>query len=112
MNAPSDLQIIRDASGAPAFVVVPYEQFLSQYGQARDLIPNEVVGKIIMDEQHPIRAWREHLGLTQAEVAQRAEMSQAALAQIESGKHKTRVATMEKLADALGLSVAQLDLND
>jgi predicted transcriptional regulator len=111
MNAPTDLQIIRDSSGKPAFVVVPYEQFIRQYGQARDLIPNDVVGKIIMGRLHPVRAWREHLGLTQGEVAERAEMTQAALAQIESGKHKTRQATLKKLADALGIGVAQLDLD-
>ena len=64
-----------------------------------------------MDEQHPVRAWREHLGLTQAEVAARADMSQAALAQIESGKHKTRKATLTKLAEALGLNLEQLALD-
>ncbi|NCA90779.1 MAG: XRE family transcriptional regulator [Gammaproteobacteria bacterium] len=108
MNAPTNLQIITDAQGAPAFVVVPYAQFVRRYGQEEGLIPNEVVGKLVMDGLHPVRAWREHLGLTQAEVAQRAGMSQAALAQIESGQHKTRKATLAKLADALGIQLAQL----
>jgi len=55
------------------------------------------------------RAWREHLGQTQAEVAQRAGMTQAALSQIESGEHKARKATRAKLAAALGLKLEQLD---
>jgi predicted transcriptional regulator len=110
MNARTDLQIIHDSAGNPAFVVVPYERFLREYGQVHDLIPNEVVGKIVMNEMHPVRAWREFLGFTQTEIAQRAGMSQAALAQIESGQHKTRKATLAKLAAALGVTVEQLSV--
>lgn len=38
----------------------------------------------------------------------RAGMSQAALSQIESGEHKARKATREKLARALGITIDQL----
>ena len=73
------------------------------------MIPNAVMGMIIRDEMTPARAWREHLGLTQAEVARRAGMSQAALSQIESGEHNIRKATREKLAKAMGLTATQLE---
>lgn len=55
-----------------------------------------------------LRAWREYLGLTQAEVAERAGISQAALSQMESGETKLRKATREKLAQAMGLNPGQL----
>jgi transcriptional regulator with XRE-family HTH domain len=73
------------------------------------MIPNEVMGMVIRDEMPPARAWREHFGLTQAEVAKRAGMSQAALSQLESGEHNIRKATREKLAKAMGITAAQLE---
>ena len=72
------------------------------------LIPNEVAGAVIENDLTPFRAWREYLGLTQAEVAKRADMTQAALSQIESGEHKARKATREKLARAMGITAEQL----
>jgi DNA-binding XRE family transcriptional regulator len=108
MNARTDIQIINGANGLPAFVVMPYEQFVKEYSRERHLVPNDVVGKIVMDEITPARAWREHLGLTQGEVAERAGMTQAALSQIESGEHKARKATRAKIASALGITVEQM----
>jgi transcriptional regulator with XRE-family HTH domain len=52
-------------------------------------------------------AWREHFGLTQAEVASRIGITQAAYAQMERVK-QPRKATLEKVASALGLEVEQL----
>ncbi len=43
MNARVDFQTILGADGKPAFVVVPYAQFLKRYGQANALVPDEVV---------------------------------------------------------------------
>ena len=54
------------------------------------------------------RAWREHLGLTQKEVAARMGISQAALSQIEAPESKPQRATLEKLAAALDVSLEQL----
>jgi transcriptional regulator with XRE-family HTH domain len=52
-------------------------------------------------------AWREHFGLTQADLAQRIGISQAAYAQMEHVK-QPRKATLEKVAAAMGLEVDQL----
>lgn len=108
MNVHTDTQIIKDSAGKPAFVVVPYDRWLKQSTIVAGLVPNEVVGFIIRDNMTPFRAWREYLGLTQAEVAERAEMTQAALSQIESGEHKARKATREKLARAMGITAELL----
>lgn len=43
-------------------------------------LPNAVVDKVINKDMTPIRAWREHLGLTQTEVARRLGISQSAYA--------------------------------
>lgn len=108
MNALISHQIIKGLDGSPAFVVVPYTEYLRQQDVTCGLVPNEVVGKIIIDGVSQARAWREHLGLTQAEVAVKAGMTQAALSQIESGEHKPRKATLKKIAAALGISIEQL----
>jgi transcriptional regulator with XRE-family HTH domain len=55
-----------------------------------------------------LRAWHEYLDLTQAELAERAGITQAALSQMESGEAKLRKATREKLAKVMGLNPKQL----
>ena len=104
----TNIQFINGPDGLPAFVVMPYARFVREYVREHHLIPNEVVRMNVMDDMPMARAWREYLGLTQAEVAERAGMTQAALAQMESGQHKPRKATLAKLANALGIAVEQL----
>ncbi|MFJ4197432.1 helix-turn-helix domain-containing protein [Pseudomonas sp. NPDC089534] len=107
MNAPTDIQIINDADGKPAFVVIPYAQYIAQSIQP-DLIPHEVVSRMV-DGATPVRAWREHLNLTQEEVARRIGITQPAFAQQEAVA-KPRKATREKIAAAFGITAAQLEL--
>lgn len=46
---------------------------------------------------------RAALGLTQQELAERVGTSHSAISRIESGRHKTRVETLQRLAEALNL---------
>jgi DNA-binding XRE family transcriptional regulator len=107
MNAPTNIQILKDAKGKPAFVVIPYSEYLTLSKQNAPTIPNAVVDKVINQDMTPIRAWREHLGLTQTEVAHRLGISQSAYAQQEA-KEPARKATREKIAQALGIAAEQL----
>ena len=107
MNAPTSIQIINGADGKPAFVVIPYAQYVAQHPDS-DLIPHEVVSRIV-DGETPIRAWREYLDLTQDEVAKRLGISQPAFAQQEAVT-KPRKATREKIATVFGIKADQLDL--
>jgi DNA-binding XRE family transcriptional regulator len=108
MSAPTNnIQIINGPDGRPAFVVIPYEQYLSQQG-AGDLIPHEVVSRIV-DGATPIRAWREYLELTQEQVAGRLGISQPAYAQQESVA-RPRKLTRERIAQAFGIRPDQLDI--
>ena len=111
MSAPTDIQVIRQ-DGKPAFVVIPYEEYLRLYARKHGLVPQAVVDLAFDNDWTLLKAWRKHLGLSQREVAQRAGMSQAAYSQIESGKHKTQERTLRKIADALGLTVEQLCMDD
>jgi transcriptional regulator with XRE-family HTH domain len=46
---------------------------------------------------------RAALGLSQQELAERVGTSHSAISRIESGRHKTSVETLQRLAEALGL---------
>jgi DNA-binding XRE family transcriptional regulator len=105
MNAPTNIQIINGPDGKPAFVVIPYDEY--QKSRSTGTIPHEVVSATI-DGATPVRAWREHLRLTQAEVAQRLGISQPSYAKQEASDSLRRSST-EKIAAALGITVEQLD---
>jgi len=99
--------------------VIPWRDFeaiepaLKRQHTLRSGIPHAVVERMALDDVHPVRAWREHLGLDQSDVAARAGMKQPALARIESGQGgKTRKDTLARLANAMGLSIEQIDLLD
>ena len=80
MNTPTDIQIIHDGAGNPAFVVMPYAQWLKQTSITAGLIPNEVVGAVIEGGKTTARAWREYLGLTQEEVSEKVGRSRPYIA--------------------------------
>ncbi|RFP09491.1 MULTISPECIES: helix-turn-helix domain-containing protein [unclassified Duganella] len=110
MNAPINIQILKGPDGLPAFAVIPYNDYLTMTKQRPELtVPNEVVGKVIQDGVTPIRAWREHLGLTQAEVASRLGIAQSSYA-VQESSAKLRKSSREKIAVALGVALEQLSL--
>ncbi len=129
MSTHTNHQIVTH-NGAPVAVVIPYEEYLALVGieEAEDredtlsdadleavrsdprTIPDEVLGMMVKNKLSPIRAWREHLGMTQEEVARAMKVSQPVYARMESGKAASRIATLRRIAEALGIDAAQLDL--
>lgn len=107
MNTLTDIQTILGADGKPAFVVLPYEEFLRRFGREESLIPHDVIAATV-DGASPMKAWREHLGLTQAELAMRLGVSQASYAQSEAAARPRRT-TIARVAKALRITVEQLD---
>ncbi|NUY33352.1 helix-turn-helix domain-containing protein [Paraburkholderia atlantica] len=101
------VQIINGPDGKPAFVVIPYADYMTERNADRNLIPNDVVSRTV-DGASPVRAWREHLGFTQADIAARLGISQSAYAQQENSD-RLRKSSREKIAAALGISAKQLD---
>lgn len=58
------------------------------------LTPYEAIARFVIQR-------RAELGLTQEQLAERMGTSHSAISRIESGQHRTSVATLERLADAL-----------
>jgi len=107
MKTHTNVQYI-EQNGKPAFVVIPYDDYLKLLPTEEATIPHEVVGLIINKGMNLVKAWRTYLGITQSEIAKKAGISQAALSQMENTDNPLRTATLEKLAIAMDLSIDQL----
>lgn len=121
-----DVEIIRK-DGRPVSAVVPielWEELLEKAEMLEDLatlrrvrgelergetelVPQHVVERLLAGE-NPVRVWREHRGLSQRELAGRAGLSQAYIAQIETGRRRGTVDVYRRLADALGVEIDDL----
>lgn len=71
-----------------------------------ELIPAAVVDRLL-DGDAPLKVWREHRGLSQAELARQSNVNRIQVIDIESGRKTGSVATLKKLATAL-----QVDIED
>jgi len=112
---PKGLQILNGPDGKPLYVLVPYAQYMesvesSEHPDDKVEIPNEVVRLAIVESKGIVRAWREHLGFTQAALAKEMKISQPALAQLEKPGRVLRLPTRKRLAEALGIASEQLRL--
>ncbi|GLI36450.1 helix-turn-helix domain-containing protein [Desulforhabdus amnigena] len=113
MSTPTDYQTIKH-DGEPAFVLVPWEEWrrikpLLEAEKARACgIPQEVVEAHVLRNEPLVKAWREHLGITQKELATRMGVSQAAVVKFERPDARLRTSTLKKIASALGLNTEQL----
>ena len=113
MNIHTNHQVITN-QGVPVAVVVPYDEYTTAFADVagqeviEPIVPHEVASRVLKEQISPVRAWREHLGLTQAEVAARMEVSQSAFSQIEAPEARPRMNTLKKVAAALGVAPDQL----
>ena len=72
-------------------------------------VPDAVLAAILDEDLSPVAAWRRYRGLSQAEVAQRAGLSQVWISRIEAGSGHGTPATRRKLAAALDAPVWALE---
>ncbi len=119
-------QII-ERDGKPEYAVIPYADYLRMlelledkadagivaefheaYKTGREfLIPAEIVRREL-DGESSAKLWREHRGLTQQELADKAGISKPYLSQIESGKRQGTVETLTAIARALDVPLEVL----
>jgi len=106
------IQILRDAEDRPLFAVIPFAQYQASQKKLNNTleldIPVVIVNLALENDYSAARAWREHLKLTQEEVAKRMEITQDAYAQLEA-KETVRKSSREKIAKALGIHESQLN---
>jgi DNA-binding XRE family transcriptional regulator len=106
-------------NGKPAFVVIPIEEWRRIEATLEDradaavvrafrknpsaTVSDAVLGAIL-DGSHPIKAFREHRGLTQAQLAKASGTSSVYISQIERGGRRAGRKLRAKLAKALAVS--------
>jgi len=117
--------IARD--GKPEYAVIPYQEYQRLVADAEMLadvrcfdaarkaldageeeaIPSEVVDRLL-DGDHPVRVWREHRKVSAAELAKACGVTASAVSQIESGKRKSSVMLLQKIARHLKVDLDTL----
>lgn len=119
-------QIIRKG-GKPEYAVIPYDDYrrlvadaemladVRSFDTARqalvtgeeELVPAEVVDRLL-DGGNPVRVWREYRGFSAADLAKDCGVTAAAISQIESGKRKSSVTLLKKIARTLRVDLDTL----
>ena len=106
------------------YVLVPreqYNQLLEDAEMLRDVrefreakavdeetFPKEVVNRLILNEESPIRVYRDHRGLTQQQLADKCGIQRAYLAEIETGRKSGSVKTLKAIAAALDVDLTSI----
>ena len=118
-------QIIRDGAGNPAYAVLPWDEYraLGPAVADADLTDEELAlrGEAEFDEgfplavarrlaagDNPVKVFRQHRGLTQKALAERAGLHPVYFSQVETGKRQGLARTIAQLARALGVDADDL----
>ena len=113
-----------ERNGRREYAIVPMPLFMRMAALLEDLddealydkakaaedgfrVPGTVVSTILAGT-HPVKAWREHAGFTQDVLAAKAGISKAYLCQIETGKRQGAIKTLKALAQALSVTLDDL----
>ncbi|MCV9965677.1 helix-turn-helix transcriptional regulator [Pararhizobium sp. BT-229] len=78
--------------------------------RGEETFPSSVVEALIAGE-NPVRVYRQHRGLTTAQLAEKSGVSQSHIEEMEDGKIQGQVASMEAVALALGVDLDDLVLH-
>jgi ribosome-binding protein aMBF1 (putative translation factor) len=73
-----------------------------------EYVPGSIMFRLLSGEENRITVWREHRGLSQKDLAAKANMTAAQLCEIENGKKSGSIKTLQKLAKALNVTVDNL----
>lgn len=104
MDGQAKHQVISDEKGNPLFVLVPYCEYVSFYGDGTEaFLPNRVASLMATEGHNILRAWRKYLKLSQKEVAERIGVTQGAYCQMENTPDSLRRETLQKISQAMGI---------
>ena len=99
----ADYEALIDAADVAAA-----EKVKADVAAGRDeMVPAEVASRLIAGES-PMRVWREHRKLTSKALSDLTGLSPGYLSEIESGSKPGGIATLGKIAKALGVTIDDL----
>jgi len=122
---------ILEKGGVPEYAVIPYADYQAMRKAAEALSDIDAYHRAVKelasgedetmpfdmcerlcDGANPVAEWRKYRGLTQAQLAAKTDVSQAAIAAIEKGKREPSVGLLRKMADALTVDMDDLFKRD
>lgn len=111
--ARSDYEAMLDALEDAADVVilkaaVAEETRVGKEAYRANALPVELVERMILGGETPLKIWREHRKLTVAALSISSGVSGSYISEIENGRKRGSVDAMKKLSRALGLAVDDL----
>ena len=84
-----------------------YEAKVGKEVARRDYLTGDEVRRIL-DDESPVKVWREKRGLSQRELGEQAGVSSSYLAEIETGKKPGSADALRKLSRALAIPMENL----
>ncbi|QPC43995.1 helix-turn-helix domain-containing protein [Kaustia mangrovi] len=73
-----------------------------------EVLPPDIARRLLDDDENKVKIWRQHRGLTASELAEKAEISQSYISQIETGVRAGTVDVMKRIAAVLGVGIDDL----
>jgi DNA-binding XRE family transcriptional regulator len=92
-----------DAASEDAMTARIVDATDAKIARGEDVALPAAVWAAIESGEHPVRAIRKFRGLTQTDVAERADLRQSYIADIEAGKKTGSAASLKAIAAALGV---------
>ncbi len=93
----ADLEMLRDAHDFRGSKSVDEETF-----------PDEVINRLILNEENPIKVYREYRGITQKQLADKISIQRGYLAEIETGRKSGSIKTLKAIAEALNIDLMSI----
>ena len=83
-------------------------EIIAAHDPNEETFPAYVINQLILEQVNPIKGYREHRSLTQAELAEAIGSSKAYISQLETGRRNAGRSTLRKLAKALNVDTDML----
>lgn len=94
-----------------AYVLIPlheYRGMTSVSTPAASDLPDDILARLLLGNESPVKILRKYRGLTQVELADKSGLSRPYLAEIETKRKKGSVTALKNLAVALNVPIGTI----
>ena len=93
-------QLVEDAE-----MLADIREFREAKFSEEETFSGEVIDRIILNDENPVRVYREYRVLTQQQLADKVGIQRAYLTEIETGRKTGPIKTLKAIAQALGVEL-------
>lgn len=95
-------------AGKPHVLVPLHDYTQLKNGGAANVLPDELLQKMAIGKDSPIKLIRKHRGMTQDDLASAAGLSRPYLTEIETGRKEGSIRSLKSIAKALDVPLEKL----